>query len=168
MGNPLCRYTVVTITAADAGSCRFQGFLTLLPIAGAELVRLQRIEHTQHLLRAAANVEIGDVHETDDALRVHDVRGPLRDACLRIQYAEAARELPLDVGEHGEGKVPQLILLPPPGEVHVLTVDADPEHLRVSGLELLLQPAECRDLGRADEGEVLRPEENDFPLAGKA
>src|SRR6185312_15394115 len=90
------------------------------------------------------------------------------DTCLRIEHPEAARQVPLDVGEHGEGQIPQLVLLPPPGKVHELAVDADAEHLCVAGLELFVQPAESGDLGRTDEGEVLRPEEDDLPLAGKA
>src|SRR5690606_23073429 len=37
---------------------------------------------------------------------------------------------------------------------------------RVTVVELAVQLAERGDLGRAHEGEVLRPEENDLPLAG--
>src|SRR6185312_2799461 len=36
---------------------------------------------------------------------------------------------------------------------------------RVAVLELAVQRAEAGDLGRADEGEILRPEEHDLPFA---
>jgi len=47
------------------------------------------------------------------------------------------------------------------------SVDTPVEH-RVALIERLVELAEGGDLGRADEGEVLRPEEHDLPLAGLA
>src|SRR5262249_9784291 len=41
-------------------------------------------------------------------------------------------------------------------------------HLRIARLEFLVELAERGDLGRADEGEVLRPEKEHLPLAGEA
>src|SRR3546814_9274051 len=55
-----------------------------------------------------------------------------------------------------------------PGEVHELAVDREPEKLGVAVVELLVEPAEGRDLRRADEGEVLRPGEEHEPLAREA
>jgi hypothetical protein len=55
-----------------------------------------------------------------------------------------------------------------PGEVDELGVDAGAEELRVAVEELLVQLAEGGNLGGADEGEVLGPEEDDLPLAGIA
>ncbi len=52
--------------------------------------------------------------------------------------------------------------------MHELAVDADAEDLRIARFEFLVELAERGDLGRADEGEVLRPEEHDLPLSGKA
>ena len=52
-----------------------------------------------------------------------------------------------------------------PRQVDVLAVGARAQHLRVAILELAVLLAELRDLGRADEREVLRPEEDDLPLA---
>src|SRR5262252_1570005 len=51
-------------------SGRLQGLFALLPIAGAELIGLQRIEHPQHFLGTAPDAEVGDVDEADDVLRV--------------------------------------------------------------------------------------------------
>src|SRR5262245_60588839 len=47
---------------------RLQHFLALLPVAGAELVGLQRIEHAQHFLWIAADREVVHRDEADDAL----------------------------------------------------------------------------------------------------
>src|SRR5689334_25274105 len=52
-----------------------------------------------------------------------------------------------------------------PGEMYVLRVDRDSVDHRITILELAIQLAEGRDLGRTNEGEVLRPEEDDLPLA---
>src|ERR1700739_2989607 len=79
-------------------SGRLQGLFALLPVAGAELVGLQRIEHPQHFRGAAADGEIRDVDKADHALRIHDVGGALGDAGLRIEDAEAAGELAPDIG----------------------------------------------------------------------
>src|SRR4051812_44924992 len=52
-----------------------------------------------------------------------------------------------------------------PGEMDELAVGRDAVHHRVALVELLVELAEGRDLGRADEGEVLRPEEHHLPFA---
>ena len=78
----------------------------------------------------------------------------------------AVDELALDVRQHRERQVAQVLVALAPGEVHELRVGADAVELRVAVAELLVELAEGRDLGRADEGEVLRPEEEDLPLAG--
>src|SRR5215831_10533047 len=117
-------------------SGRLQGVFTLLPVAGAQLVGLQRIEHPQHFLGAAADIEVRNVDKADHALRIDDERCPLRDPRFRIEDAEAAGELALDVSEHREGKRAQLVLLAAPGEMHELAVDAHTEQLRIACTEL--------------------------------
>jgi hypothetical protein len=52
-----------------------------------------------------------------------------------------------------------------PGQVHELGIRAGAQHLRVPIGKVVVQLRESRDLSRAYEGEILRPEENDFPLA---
>src|SRR6185312_2374235 len=106
--------------------------------------------------------------ETNHALGVDDEGGSLGDSLTRIEDAEAAGELTLDVREHGERQVLQLVLRLAPCQVYELTVDAHPENLRIARLELAIELAEGGDFRRAHEGEVLRPEEHDLPLAGEA
>src|SRR5579864_4445753 len=149
-------------------SGRLQGLFALLPVAGTELVGLQRIENAQHFGRVAADRKIGDVDEADHALGVHDVGGALGDARFGVENAEAPGELALDVREHRERQVLQLLLFIPPGEVHVLAVDADAEQLRIARLELPVEPAEGGDLGGTDEREILGQEQHHLPLAGEA
>jgi hypothetical protein len=50
--------------------------------------------------------------------------------------------------------------------VHVLVVGADAEQLRAAVAEFAVELAESRNLGRADKGEILGPEEHDLPFAG--
>ena len=59
----------------------------------------------------------------------------------------------------------QLILGAAPGVVHVFAIGRNTEQLRVTRLEFLVELAERGDFRRAHEGEVLRPEEDDAPLA---
>ena len=83
-----------------------------------------------------------------------------------VEDAEGGRELAPCVGEHGEGKGAKGRMILPPREVHVVRVGAAAEHLGPAGTKVRLPPAELGDLGRADEGEVHGPEEDDEPLAG--
>jgi len=53
-----------------------------------------------------------------------------------------------------------------PGEVDEFGVGRGAVDDRVAVLEVAGEFAEGRDLGRADEGEVLGPEEDDLPFAG--
>src|SRR5690606_4954185 len=85
----------------DSGS-RLEYFLAILPVAGAELVGLQGVEHAQDFLRIAADAEVVHRHEADDAFRVHDEGGAQADAFRLVQDAELLAELTLDVGQHGE------------------------------------------------------------------
>src|ERR1700733_1866978 len=154
--------------ASSVISGRLERRVALLPVARAQLIRLQRIEHAQDLIRAAADVEIGDVDEANHALRIDDVRRPLRDPGFRIKDAERLRELALDVGEHREGQIAQLLFVLAPGEVNELAVDAHAEQLRVARLEFQVELAERGNFRRTDEGEILRPEKYDLPLAREA
>ena len=53
----------------------------------------------------------------------------------------------------------------PPGQMHELAVGRDAIDHRVAVGELAIELAEAGDLGGADEGEVLGPEEDDLPFA---
>ena len=53
----------------------------------------------------------------------------------------------------------------PPGQMHELAVGRHAIDDRVAVGEIAGELAEARDLGGADEGEVLRPEEHDLPFA---
>ncbi|MCY1465331.1 hypothetical protein D9M71_834620 [compost metagenome] len=55
-----------------------------------------------------------------------------------------------------------------PGQLDELVVGRTAEDHGVAVFEVLAQLGEGLDLGRADEGEVLRVEEDDLPLAVKA
>jgi len=57
-----------------------QRFLTLLPVARAEFVGLQRVEHAQHFLRIASHGKVRHIRKTNDAFRIHNVRRTLRHA----------------------------------------------------------------------------------------
>jgi hypothetical protein len=139
-----------------------------LPIARAQLVGLERVEDAQHLGHAAADAQIVHAHPANRPRGIDDERGAQRDPLRLVQDAERGRQLALRIGQHGEGDVLQGRVRLTPGEVHVMRIRARAEHLRVARGELGVGPPELGDLGRADEREVHRPEEEHQPFAGVA
>src|SRR5262245_23947052 len=63
------RSRIVFMACVDR-SGDLERLLALLPVARAELARLQRVEHAQHLVRVAADASIGHGDEADEPLRV--------------------------------------------------------------------------------------------------
>src|SRR5262249_6092267 len=132
----------------DGGEGALRGLqdrLALLPVAGAKLVGLQRVEHAQDLLRVAADAEVVDRHEADHALGIDDEGGAQRDALLLVEDAERARQPALDVGEHGERQVLQVRMVLPPGQVHGLAVGGGSVDHRVAIREDIVLLAAGRD-----------------------
>src|ERR1700754_985303 len=72
-----------------------QDVVALLPVAGAEFVGLQRVEHAQHFLRVAADRQVVHRHEADDALGIDDEGGAQADALGLVEDAQLLRELAL-------------------------------------------------------------------------
>src|SRR6266849_2955243 len=101
-------------------SGRLQRLLARLPVARAELVGLQRIEHAQHLLRIAADAEVIHRGEADDALRVDDEGRAQRHPLALVEDAERSRQLALDVGEPRESDLAEIVTALPPREVDEL------------------------------------------------
>src|SRR4029453_4547355 len=145
-----------------------QDVIALLPVAGAKLVCLQGIEHAQYFLRIAADRQVVDRHEADDALGIDDEGGAQADALGLVENAQLLGELALDVGQHGERQRLQVGMVLAPGQVHELGIGGDAVDDGVTLVERLVELAEGGDLGRTDESEVLRPEEHDLPFAGVA
>src|SRR5882757_1261769 len=146
----------------------FEDVVALLPVAGAELVGLQGVEHAQHFLRIAADREVVHRHEADDALGIDDEGGAQADALVLVEDAERCRKLALEIGQHRERQRLQVGMVLAPGEVHELGVGRSAVDDSIALVERAVELAEGRDLGRADEGEILGPEEHDLPLAGVA
>src|ERR1700743_2351983 len=80
-------------------SGRSEGVLARLPVAGAELVGLQRVEDADHLVDVASDGKVGRRNGTDDAVRIDDVGHADRGAGLRMQDADFRRERRSDVDE---------------------------------------------------------------------
>src|ERR1700754_1932430 len=84
--------TSIDMVASLSG---LQDLVALLPVAGAKLVGLQRIEHAQHFLRVAADREVVHRHEADDAIGIDDEGGAQADALGLVEDAQLLRELAL-------------------------------------------------------------------------
>ena len=66
-------------------SGRLDDLFALLPVAGAEFVGLQRVQHPQHFGRIAADAHVGDIDEADDAFGIDQIGGALGNARVRIK-----------------------------------------------------------------------------------
>src|SRR5205814_9856206 len=72
------------------------------------------------------------------------------------------------VAEAVMAQLAQVLVLTAPAELAEFVVGRAAQQHRVALGELTRELVEADDLGRADEGEVLRPEVDDLPLAGEA
>src|SRR2546422_2817918 len=80
-------------------SVALQGATADRPVAGAQLVGLQSIEHAQHFLGAAADIEVVDRDVLDHVVGVDDERRAQRHAFLRIAHPELINQRSGHVGE---------------------------------------------------------------------
>src|SRR5581483_11686392 len=97
---------------------RNQSWLALLPIAGAEFVGLQRVQYAQDFLDVAAYRQVGDRYKADDPVWINDKSGSLRHAFLGIENAQCGGQLALDISEHGELQVTEVLMIVPPCKMY--------------------------------------------------
>src|SRR5450432_1381103 len=161
-GRPL-RSVSTALTSGD----HQRGF-ALLPIAGAELVGLQRVEDAHHLVHVPADGEVVHGGPADHVLGIDDEGRAQGHAVLLVEDAQLRGQLALGVGQHGKGQALQVGMVLAPGQVDEVGVRARSQNLGVAVREVLLALAELRDLGGADEREVHGPVEDHPPLAGMA
>src|SRR5512132_2582305 len=121
-----------SLPAPGPRSCGFQNVFALLPVAGAQLVRLQSIEDTQHFLRVTADIEIIHRDEADDPLRIDDERRAQTHALALVEDAQSHAQLSLDVSQHRKRQVPEIREVPSPCPMHELAVRRCPVHDRVA------------------------------------
>src|SRR5690606_3930846 len=133
-------------------------------VAGAQFVGLQGVDNAQRVFRRTADVQVGDIDVLDDVVRVHDEGGAQGDAVFFVQDAQVAGQLAAGVSELPDRQLVQVGVVAAPGQLDELVVGRTAEHDGVAVFEVLAQLGEGGDFGRADEGEVLRVEEDDLPL----
>jgi hypothetical protein len=114
---------------------------------------------------ASKHLAADNVLRNDNTLGVDDVRGSQANAHVLVKNSKLASQVALGVCKHGKWELAEVRMVVAPGQVHVVRVGAGPEHLRVALGKLGILPSELGDLGRANEREVHRPEEDDLPFA---
>src|SRR5690349_18967862 len=88
-------------------------FLTLLPVARAELVGLERVKHSKNFIYVASHAEIIYRHVANDVIGIDDEGRALADAFVRVEDAKLVSEFPLHVGKHRERQILQIrVMLP--------------------------------------------------------
>src|SRR3546814_2115759 len=93
----------------------------------------------------------------DHIVRIDDEGGAISDACILGDDAKRVGEFLLVVGDPGEIAVGEPLVRLAPCEVDEIGVGGSADQHRITVGEVALQIAIADDLGRADEGEVLRP-----------
>jgi hypothetical protein len=76
------RWREVEETVVDVD---FQNSFALLPVAGAQFVRPQRIEYAQHFIGIAAHVEVGHHDKADHVVGINDEGRALGDGFSLIK-----------------------------------------------------------------------------------
>ena len=101
----------------------------------------------------------------DDVVGVDDEGRAEGDALVPRQDAQSLGELLLVVGDPREVRSGQALVRLAPREVDEVGVRRRADQVGVAVREVTLQFAVALNFGRADEGEVLRPVEQDLPAA---
>src|SRR5690606_38059271 len=141
-----------------------QGVAADRAVAGAQFVGLQGVDDAQRVFRRTADVQVGDIDVLDDVVRIDDEGRAQGHAFFFVQHAQGAGQLAAVVGELPDRQLVQVGVVAAPGQLGELIVGRTAQNHGVAVLEVLAQLGEGGDFGRADEGEVLRVEEDDLPL----
>ena len=137
-------------------------------VARAQLVGLQAVKNAQDLVRVAAHIQVVDADVLDDVVGVDDEGRAQGHTGRHITHTQHVHQAALAVGKAPVAELVQVFVVTPPAEFAELVVGAATHQHGVTLFELPRQLVEGHDLGRANEGEVLGPEIDDLPLAGKA
>src|SRR5947209_18454621 len=105
-------------------------------------------------MRVASDREIIHRDEADYVFRIDDEGGALRHSFFRIEDAELFAKLALHIGQHGEGKRLEVLMMLAPCQVDKFGIRAAAQNLRVTVFEFAVEFAECRNLSGADKRKI--------------
>lgn len=142
-----------------------QRLLTLLPVAGAQFVRLHSVQHAQGFVHTAAHREIVHIHPLDDAIGVHQEARTQADLLHRVQDAQVASQLLRRDERILQRRQVFAGLLP--GQVGEFIVRRTTDQLSVTIREIPDFFAKFHEFSRADKREILRVKQEELPLAGE-
>jgi len=131
--------------------------LAFLPVAGAQLVRLERIQNAKRLLRVAADIEAVDGHVLDHIVGIDDEGGAIGDARIRGDDPESVGELLLVVRDPREVRRCKALVRLSPGVVDEIGIGRGSYQLSVAVFEVPRQVAIADDLGRVSPRSRVSP-----------
>ncbi len=102
----------------------------------------------------------------DDAFGIDDEGSAQGNAGALFENAKFGRQFALNVRQPREGQRLQVGVMGAPSGMDEIAIGRRADQHGIAIREILFQAAVADDLGRADEGEILRPEEHDQPLTG--
>src|SRR5690606_18584754 len=126
---------------------------------------LGSLDLAQQVGSVTADAFGGDFHSLDDAFRVNDEGTAVGQTLVFTQDLEVAADLQGRVTDHGVLDLADGFGAVVPGLVGEVGVGGNGVDFHAQLLELGIVVGQVAQLGRADEGEVGRVEEEDRPLA---
>ena len=145
----------------------FQNISANRTITWAQLIGLQGIQHAERVCRAAADVQIGHINVLNHVVRVDNICRAIGNAFRRLTHAKTINQLTAGVRKLPDRQLCEVCVVAAPCQLHELVVGGPAEHNRVAIFEVAGQAGEFSDFGWANEGEVFRVEEDDFPFTLK-
>ena len=113
---------------------RLQDLLTRRPVAGTQLVRLQRVEDPKRLSRVTSHIQAVNGDMLDHVVGIDDERRSKRHAFILVEDAERSSELLLVIGDPREVGLSKLFVGAAPREVNVRGVGRGADQDRVAVL----------------------------------
>ena len=126
---------------------------------------LSSLHLAEQFLRIAADAEVMDLGDLDDAFRIHDERAAQCETFLFDQHAEVAADGVSRITQHHILDLLDGVRSVMPRLVREMGIGRHAVDFDAQLLQLWVHVREIAQLGRADEGEVRGIEKEDRPLA---
>src|SRR5690349_16955478 len=99
-----------------------QRSFAFLPVAGAQLVGLQRIQYTYHFFHVTAYVQVVQGYPAYNTLGIYDESSAVSDLFVSFQDTQFFSQGFGSIRQHRELQATQVVMVFPPGQVHKFAI----------------------------------------------
>src|ERR1044072_4901159 len=143
-----------------------QGSFAFLPVAGAQLVRLQCIQDTYHFFYVTAYVQVVQGYPAYNTLRIYDESSTVSDLFVSFQDTQFFSQGFGSICQHREVQATKVFVVFSPGQVLKFAISRSTDQDSITVTEVLEVLVKFCNFGRAHKSEVLRPPKHYQPFAG--